>query len=258
MDQHALVGRPGLEQADADARVLAQARRQHAAGRAAADDRRSRTRRMLPLIARTPCASRPRTPRRRGRRCRAVELALARDAAALVVEALGAQPAVAVAALVHAGRDSSRPPRRARRASCLRTPSCRCRGRSSRWRSGRPSATTYSVRVLRLAVQVPVLLETQLAAALADAPAPLAHQLAALVELLVERRRCGRPRSPATRRPIAPRAAWCRRRRTSARRRRAALASCTSRTAPLSQSVSLLRRSPRSYETRALATPLPL
>jgi hypothetical protein len=41
--------------------------------------------------------------------------------------------------------------------------------------------------LLRLAVQVPVLLGGELAAALDDAPAPLAHELAALVELLVER-----------------------------------------------------------------------
>jgi hypothetical protein len=145
VDEDALVGGPGLEQADADERILREARRQHAAGRAAADDHvvevvaaRSSAVRLAravleDLVVADDAAA-------------AVELALARDAAALVVEALAAQAPALVEAPVHAGRGS-----RLREAgvAARQLPSNAFLPLSwyvVSWRSERPSATTYSTR----------------------------------------------------------------------------------------------------------------
>ena len=246
VDQHALVDRAGLEQADRDRGVFAQPAGEHAARRAAADDDVVE----LPL-PRCPCRS---SPHRLSRSvlehlvvaddlAALVELALALDPAALVVDPLAAQPPFGVEALLRAGGQL---PAAAGRGlpGCPRTTCGRCRG--SRFRGAAPGRRRRCTRCAPWAGRSGTSSRRRSARRRARSAASGARAPSCRSRGIP-----GRGPSPgaAARREsssTAARGAWCRRRRTNRSTPPLALTSLSSRTAPLSQSVSLLRRSPRS------------
>ena len=223
--------------------------RQHAARRAAADDDVVELPSSLAACAHRPTAfldpssntssSRTRLPRSSSSRSRLMP-------AALVVDALAAQPAFGVEASAGCPWPARlRPPARAL-PGCPRRPCGRCRGSRSRGAAcGRRRRCTRS-RVFGWPFRYQRRLETaarrRARSAASGARAP-ACRFRGTPGRGPSRRR---GRSPGIVDPLllAPLGAVGGER--CARRRRVGAASLSSRTAPLSQSVSLLRRSPRS------------